>query len=82
MSAEIIGSVAAAVGRIGAILTSGNAAAAGPTTGVASSAADEVSTGICGAVLSGCCRVRKWIIKNCGIGCESDPTGVQFSALS
>ena len=34
------------VERIGAILTSGNAAAAGPATGVPSSAADEVSTGI------------------------------------
>jgi len=36
----------AADAGIGAILTSGNAAAAVPTTGVASSAADEVSTGI------------------------------------
>jgi hypothetical protein len=35
-----------ASGRIGAVLTSGNAAAAGPATGVAGSAADEVSTGI------------------------------------
>jgi hypothetical protein len=46
VSAEIIESVFADVGRIGAILTSGNAAAAGPTTGVASSAVGEVSTGI------------------------------------
>jgi len=46
VSAEVIVSVAADVGRIGGSLTSGNAAAAGPTTGVASSAADEVSTGI------------------------------------
>lgn len=46
MSAEIIESVAAAVGRIGAVLSSGDAAAAGPTTGVAGSAADDVSTGI------------------------------------
>ena len=46
VSAEIIESVAAGVERIGAILTSGNAAAASPATGVASSAADEVSTGI------------------------------------
>jgi hypothetical protein len=38
--------VAADVERIGAILTSGNAAAAGPATGVARSATDEVSTGI------------------------------------
>jgi hypothetical protein len=34
------------VGRIGAILTSGNAAAAGPTRGVASWAADDVWMGI------------------------------------
>ena len=36
----------AGVGRIGAVLTSGNAAAASPATDVAGSAADEVWTGI------------------------------------
>jgi hypothetical protein len=46
VSAEIIESVAADVGRIGAVLSSGNAAAAGPTTGVAGWVADEMSTGI------------------------------------
>jgi PE family len=46
VSPGILESVAADVERIGAILTSGNAAAAGPARGVASSAADEVSTGI------------------------------------
>jgi hypothetical protein len=46
VSAGILESMPAGVGRIGAVLTSGNAAAAGPATGVAGSAADEVSTGI------------------------------------
>ena len=63
VSAGIIGSVAAAVGRIGAVLTSGNAAAAGPTTGVASAAAGDVFDGDCGAVLSGGYPVRKRKIK-------------------
>ena len=46
VSAGIIGSVAADVEWIGAVLTSGNAAAAGPTTGVAGWAGDDVLTGI------------------------------------
>ena len=46
VSAGILESMPADVGRIGAVLTSGNAAAAGPATGVAGSAAGEVSTGI------------------------------------
>jgi len=46
VSAGIIGSVAAGVGRIGAIVTSGDAAAAGPMRGVADWAADDVWTGI------------------------------------
>ena len=46
VSAGILESMPAGVGRISAVLTSGNAAAAGPTTGVASAAADDVSAGI------------------------------------
>jgi hypothetical protein len=46
VSARILESMPADVGRIGAVLTSGNAAAAGPVTGVAGSAAGEVWTGI------------------------------------
>ena len=38
--------MAAGVGRIGAIVTSGDAAAAGPMRGVADWAADDVWTGI------------------------------------
>jgi hypothetical protein len=51
--------VAADVGRIGAIVTRGNAAAAGPMRGVASSAAGDVGAGIAVLFLSGGCRVRK-----------------------
>jgi hypothetical protein len=43
---RIIESVAGAVDRIGAVVSSGDAAAAGPTRGVASWAAGDVSTGI------------------------------------
>ena len=50
VSAGIIESVDAVVGRIGAVLSSGDAAAAGPARGVASWAAGDVWTGI--AVLS------------------------------
>ena len=75
-------SVAADVGRIGGILTSGNAAAAGPTTGVASLAADEVSTGIAVLFSVACCRVRKTRNENFKIRDKPDPTGVQFPALS
>ena len=46
VSAGILESMPADVGRIGAVLTSGNAAAAGPAMGVAGSAADEVWAGI------------------------------------
>jgi hypothetical protein len=46
VSAGIIESVAAAVDRIGAVLSSGDAAAAGPARGVASWAAGDVWTGI------------------------------------
>ena len=46
VSAGIIGSVAAAVGGVGAIVTSGDAAAAGPMRGVAGWAAGDVWTGI------------------------------------
>ena len=46
VSAGILESMPAGVGRIGAVLTSGNAAAAGPVTGVAGSAAGEVWTEI------------------------------------
>ena len=63
MSAGIIESVAAAVGRIGAVLASGDAAAAGPMRGVAGWAAGDVFDGDCGVVLSGCCLVRKRKIK-------------------
>jgi hypothetical protein len=59
VSAGVIGSVPAGVEGIGAIVTSGDAAAAGPMRGVAGSAAGDVFDGDCGAVLSGCCRVRK-----------------------
>ena len=45
VSAGILESMPAGVGRISAVLTSGNAAATGPVTGVAGSAADEVWTG-------------------------------------
>ena len=46
VSAGILESMPAGVGRIGAVLTSGNAASAGPVTGVAGSAAGEVWTEI------------------------------------
>ena len=46
VSPEVVGSVAADVESIGAALVSGHAAAAAPTTGVVSAAADEVSTAI------------------------------------
>jgi hypothetical protein len=46
VSAGILESMPAGVGRIGAVLTSGNAASAGPVTGVAGSAAGEVWAGI------------------------------------
>ncbi|MCV7124912.1 PE family protein, partial [Mycobacterium lacus] len=46
VSPEIMASVAADVKSIGALLANGNAAAATPTTNVASAAADEVSTAI------------------------------------
>jgi hypothetical protein len=59
VSAESIGSMPADVGRIGAHLSSGNAAAAGPTRGGGELGGRRRVDGDCGAVLGGCCRVRK-----------------------
>jgi hypothetical protein len=57
--AGILESMPADVGRIGAVLTSGNAAAAGPDDGRGGLGGRRSVGGDCGAVLSGCCRVRK-----------------------
>ena len=53
VSAGIIGSVAAAVGGVGAIVTSGDAAAAGPDEGRGGLGGRRRVDGDCGAVLSG-----------------------------
>jgi hypothetical protein len=68
VSAGSIGSVAAGVGRIGAVLSSGDAAVAGPGEGGGELGGRRRVDGDCGAVLSGGCRVgheklklRNWL---------------------
>jgi hypothetical protein len=74
--------VAAGVEGMGAILTSGNAATAGPTRGVAGSASRRGVEGDCGAVLSGLLSREETRMKFAEFAADRIRWGVMFAALS
>ena len=82
VSAGIIESVDAVVGRIGAVLSSGDAAVAGPGEGGGELGGRRRVDGDCGADLSGGSRVRKRKIKIAELAVKPIRSGVQFLTLS